>query len=110
MALLRAVGASSRQVLSAQLLEAVIVGLVASVVGLGAGVFVAGALKAMMAGFGIDIPAGGTVFKSRTAVVALVVGTSRRWPPCGTWSSSSPDARRGAPSTGRSSPPVACSR
>jgi putative ABC transport system permease protein len=28
----------------------------------------------MMAGFGVDIPAGGTVFTARTAVVALVVG------------------------------------
>jgi putative ABC transport system permease protein len=76
MALLRAVGASSRQVLGAQLLEAVFVGLVASVVGLAAGVLVAGGLKAMLAGFGIAIPAGGTVFQTRTAVVALVVGTT----------------------------------
>jgi putative ABC transport system permease protein len=76
MALLRAVGASSRQVMGTQLLEAVLVGLVASVVGLAAGVLVAGGLKGMMAGFGIDIPAGGTVFRTRTAVVALVVGTT----------------------------------
>jgi putative ABC transport system permease protein len=76
MALLRAVGATARQVLGAQLLEAVIVGLLASVVGLGAGVIVAGLLKGMLAAFGIDIPAGGTVFQSRTAVVALLVGTT----------------------------------
>ena len=75
MALLRAVGASRRQVLAAQLLEAFFVGLCASVVGLVAGVFVAGLLKAMLERFGIDIPAGGTVLLTRTVVVAVVVGT-----------------------------------
>lgn len=75
MAMLRAVGASRRQVLSAQLLEAGFVGVVASAVGLAAGVLVAGLLKAMMTQFGIDIPAGGTVVQLRTAVVAMVVGT-----------------------------------
>ena len=62
MALLRSVGATRRQVLWAQLLEAVIIGVTASVIGLLAGVVVAGGLKQMMEGFGIDIPAGGTVF------------------------------------------------
>lgn len=76
MALLRAIGATRRQVVSAQLIEAVVVGLIASVIGLLLGVVVAGGLKAMLAGFGVDIPAGGTVFRSRTAVVALVVGTA----------------------------------
>jgi putative ABC transport system permease protein len=61
-------------VLWAQLLEALIVGVVASLVGLAAGFGVAGGLKAMMAGFGIDIPAGGTVMTPRTAVVAMTVG------------------------------------
>jgi len=75
MAMLRAVGASRRQVLFAQLLEASVVGLVASVIGLLAGVLVAGLLKAMMEQFGIDIPAGGTVLQLRTIVVAIVVGT-----------------------------------
>ena len=75
MALLRAVGASRRQVLAAQLLEAFFVGLFASVVGLVAGVFVAELLRAMLQGFGIDLPAGGTVLLTRTMVVAVVVGT-----------------------------------
>lgn len=74
MALLRAVGASRRQVLGAQLFEAVVVGLFASVVGLAAGVFVAGLLNGLLEAFGVDIPASGTVFLTRTAVVALVVG------------------------------------
>jgi putative ABC transport system permease protein len=75
MALLRSVGATRAQVLWAQLFEAVIVGITASVVGLAAGVAVAGGLKAIMERFGVDIPAGGTVFETRTAVVALAVGT-----------------------------------
>jgi putative ABC transport system permease protein len=75
MALLRAVGASRRQVLAAQLLEAVLVGIGASIVGLVCGVFVAGLLKMMLQGFGIDTPASGTVLLPRTVIVALVVGT-----------------------------------
>ena len=61
MALLRAIGASRRQVLGSVLLEAVVVGLVASVVGLVAGIGVAAGLKALLDGIGIDIPAGGVV-------------------------------------------------
>ncbi len=75
MALLRSLGATRRQVMWTQLLEAIFIGLFASVVGLFAGVGVAGLLKAMLSAFGIDIPAGGTVFAARTAVVAVVVGT-----------------------------------
>lgn len=75
MALLRAVGASSGQVLASQLVEAVVVGVAASVVGLGAGVGVASLLKALMTGLGIDLPTSGTVLLPRTIVVALVVGT-----------------------------------
>jgi putative ABC transport system permease protein len=73
--LLRALGATRRQVRRSVLLEASVVGLVASVVGLGLGVVVAAGLKALIAGVGFDIPAGGIVFSVRTAVVALVVGT-----------------------------------
>ena len=74
MALLRAVGASRRQVLASVLIEAVVVGLIASIVGLVAGIGVAAGLKAILAGFGIDIPSGGIVLLPRTIVVALVVG------------------------------------
>ena len=60
MALLRSLGATRRQVLWAQLLEAVVLGVIASIVGLVAGFFVAAGLKAMLGAFGIDIPAGGS--------------------------------------------------
>lgn len=74
MALLRAIGASGRQVRRSVLAEATVVGIVASLVGLGFGVVVATALKASFAALGIDIPAGGVVVAARTVVVAIVVG------------------------------------
>lgn len=75
MALLRAIGASGRQVILSVLGEAFVVGLVASAAGLAAGIVLASGLKALLAGFGIDIPAGGTVLNTRTIVVAIGVGT-----------------------------------
>jgi putative ABC transport system permease protein len=73
-ALLRALGASRRQVLTAVLVEGTLVGLLASVVGLAAGVGVAEGLKALLGAVGIDVPAGAVVFRPRTAVISLVVG------------------------------------
>jgi putative ABC transport system permease protein len=75
MALLRAIGASGRQVLASVLTEAVLVGLFASVIGLGAGIVLSNALKAVLDAFGFDIPAGGTVVSAQTVIVALLVGT-----------------------------------
>ena len=75
MALLRALGASGGQVLRSVLTEAVLVGLFASVIGLGAGIVLSSALKAVLDAFGFDIPAGGTVVSAQTVIVALVVGT-----------------------------------
>lgn len=72
--LLRALGASRRQVLGAVVVEALAVGVVGSLIGLGAGLAVAAGLKALLAGVGIDIPTGGVVFTSRTALVALAAG------------------------------------
>src|SRR5207247_8923717 len=63
--LLRAVGASKRQVLGSVLLEAVVVGIIASVIGLAAGVAVAIGLKAMLSGLGFGLPTGGIVFTAR---------------------------------------------
>jgi putative ABC transport system permease protein len=74
LALLRIVGASRRQVFRSVLAEAVIVGTVASLVGLGLGVLAALGLEALLKGFGITLPSGPLVFEGRTIVVALVVG------------------------------------
>jgi putative ABC transport system permease protein len=75
MALLRAIGASGRQVMGSVLTEAVLVGLSASVIGLGAGIVLSNALKALLDAFGFDIPAGGTVVSAQTVIVALLVGS-----------------------------------
>jgi putative ABC transport system permease protein len=75
-ALLRAVGATRRQVTASVFLEALTVGVLASLIGLLAGVGMAFALKGLLAALGIDIPAGGTVVKPGTIIVALIVGIS----------------------------------
>lgn len=74
-ALLRALGASGRQIMTSVLTEAVLVGLFASVIGLGAGILLSSALKALLDALGFDIPAGGTVVTAQTVIVALLVGT-----------------------------------
>ena len=74
LALLRIVGASRRQVFRSVLAEAVIVGTLASLVGLGLGVLAAEGLEALLKGFGITLPAGALVFEGRTVIVALLVG------------------------------------
>lgn len=74
MALLRAIGAGRRQVMASVLVEAMAVGLVASIAGLGAGIGVAEGLKAMMTGMGIDLPAESVVVQSSTIVVSIVTG------------------------------------
>jgi putative ABC transport system permease protein len=73
-ALLRAVGASRRQVIGSLLAESVIIGVVASLIGFGAGILVAGLLKSGLSLLGVDIPAGGVVVLPRTLIVALIVG------------------------------------
>ena len=74
LALLRIVGASRRQVFRSVLLEAAIVGLVSSVIGLGLGVLAAFGLEALLSGFGLTLPSGPLVFEARTVIVCLVVG------------------------------------
>ena len=74
MALLRAIGASSGQVLRSILAEALAVGVIASLFGLAAGVGLAIGLAALLSSFGLDLPAGGTVLAARTVVVSLGVG------------------------------------
>jgi putative ABC transport system permease protein len=72
--LLRALGATRRQVLASVLVEALVVGLIASVLGLLAGFGIAAGLKALLDALGFGIPAGGLVFAPRTVVVALAAG------------------------------------
>src|SRR3954469_6176944 len=75
-ATLRTIGASRRQVLWAVVLEALIVGFIASVVGLFLGLGLAKVLNKLFVAVGIDLPQGETVFATRTIIVSLLVGTS----------------------------------
>lgn len=72
--LLRALGASKRQVLAAVLTEAFAIGVIASVVGLAAGVGVAAGLKVLLSAVGFGLPAGGIVFTVNTMIVSGLAG------------------------------------
>jgi putative ABC transport system permease protein len=74
LALLRVIGASRRQVFRSVLGEAVLVGLAASLVGVGLGVLAAVALKALLGAFGVTLPSAPLVLEARTVVLALAVG------------------------------------
>jgi putative ABC transport system permease protein len=74
LALLRIVGASRRQVFLSVILEAAIVGLVSSLIGLGLGVLAAVGLEALLNGLGFTLPSGSLVFGARTVIVGLLVG------------------------------------
>jgi len=74
-ATLRTLGASRRQVLWAVVIEAFVIGLLGSVVGLFLGLGLAKLLNALFVAIGIDLPQGNTVFARRTIIVSLVVGT-----------------------------------
>jgi putative ABC transport system permease protein len=74
LATMRTLGATRRQVRRSVLLEAFVIGLLASVVGLFLGLALAKGLNSLLVSFGIDLPQAGTVFKTRTVIVSLVVG------------------------------------
>ena len=74
LALLRAVGASQRQVSRSVLLEAVVVGLVGSVLGIAGGVGLAYGLRALLNALNFGLPSGSLQILVRTIIVALVVG------------------------------------
>lgn len=74
LALLRAIGASRRQVTRSVLFEALVLGFVGSTVGLGLGVLLAMGIRALFATFGLDLSGSDLIFAARTPVAAYVVG------------------------------------
>ena len=74
-ALMRAVGAQRRQVTRAMLVESVVVGVIGSLLGLIAGVFVSAALKQFLGVLGIDFPSTTLQLLPRTIVLTIVLGT-----------------------------------
>jgi len=73
-ATLRTVGASRRQILSAVILEALVIGTIAAIVGLFAGVGLAIGLNELFKALELDLPTANTVFATRTVVVSLAIG------------------------------------
>jgi putative ABC transport system permease protein len=73
-ALLRALGATGRQVLKTVLIEAVAIGAVASLAGLAGGLLAAAGIKALFSAIGFGLPSTSLSFQARTAIVGLSVG------------------------------------
>jgi len=72
--LLRAMGATGGQVVRSVVLEAFVVGAVASVIGLGVGILLGAGLLDLLRELGLDLPQTTTVVVGRTVVVSLIVG------------------------------------
>jgi putative ABC transport system permease protein len=73
-ALLRTLGASRRQVLNSVLVETLVIGFVASVLGILGGLVIAPGLRSLLASAGIELPSTSTVIEPRTIIVGLAVG------------------------------------
>ncbi|MGW0614108.1 ABC transporter permease [Streptomyces sp. NPDC002788] len=74
LALMRAVGASRRQVTRSVLIEAFVVGAVAAVAGLVAGIGIGAGLRSLMGTFDATVPDGPLIIKPATILAALAVG------------------------------------
>ncbi len=75
LALLRAIGATSRQIVRLVATEAALVGMVASALGVGAGILLAYGMREALDLIGFSFPAGDLVVQTRTLVIGMVVGT-----------------------------------
>lgn len=74
LALLRAVGASRRQVLGSVLIEGWVVGLLSALLGCIAGVGLAAGAMAALRAIGIDLPSASLVVTPTVAVVSVIIG------------------------------------
>jgi putative ABC transport system permease protein len=73
-ATLRTLGASRGQVLRSVVLEALVIGILASIVGLFAGLALAKGLFSLFDAVGFTLPNNGLTLETRTVIVALLVG------------------------------------
>jgi putative ABC transport system permease protein len=73
-ATLRTIGATNRQILGSVIVEALIVGIVASIVGLFLGLLLAEGLFGLFDAVGFTLPNAGLVFEPRAVVIALSAG------------------------------------
>jgi len=72
--LLRAVGATPSQIRRSVLIESLLIGIVASLIGIVVGVGIAFAMRELLSLLGIDLPSFGVVLKPFTITLAMVVG------------------------------------
>ena len=73
--LLRALGATRRQLVRSVIAESLLLGIGGAAIGLLAGIAIAPALDQLFKAFGADLPDSGTVLETRTIVVSLLAGT-----------------------------------
>ena len=73
-ALLRAIGASRRQVVTAVGVEALVIGVIATAIGFGVGLGLAAGLEALMASADLALPTAGLVIGTDTIIIAAAVG------------------------------------
>jgi len=76
LALLRALGASRQQVTGSVLLEAFVLGVLGSTIGLGLGVLLAMGIRTLFGQFGLDLSGQPLIFAPRTFIAAYVVGVA----------------------------------
>jgi putative ABC transport system permease protein len=76
LALLRAIGAERKQVRRSVVLEAAVIGVLGSLLGLAGGVGLAYGLHALLDALDLGLPSGGLVLSTRTVLVSLVLGTA----------------------------------
>ena len=73
-ALLRAIGASRRQITRALLIEALVVGLLGSTLGFFVGIGLSRGLTALLNSVGLDIPSTGLSIESRAVMITILTG------------------------------------
>ena len=74
-ATLRTLGGSRKQVMRSVVAEGFVIGLLASVLGLLAGIGLAKGMIALFAAMGVELPDAATVIAPRTIILSIVVGT-----------------------------------
>jgi putative ABC transport system permease protein len=75
LALFRALGASGRQMMTSVLVEATVIGILSSLIGVLVGIGIALLLQSALNATGFEIPSSGTAILPRTFIVSIVVGT-----------------------------------
>jgi putative ABC transport system permease protein len=74
-ATLRTLGASRKQVMRSVVAEGIVIGVVASAIGLIAGIALAKGMVALFGALGVELPDAATIVAPRTIILSLVVGT-----------------------------------